>query len=113
MRVELCIRTAKLSICFLDCEPLPPISFPISFGSLAGPSGLAFLYTTFALGGLGGAAPQGCFTLWEVLNLDRWLAGLKGTLNLTVTDNVVQDYGRACARLHAVSLRVAASSLLD
>lgn len=27
-------------------------------------------------------APQGCFTLWEVLNLDRWLAGLKGTLNL-------------------------------
>lgn len=54
----------------------------ICFGSLAGPSGPAFLYRTFALGGLGGVAPQGCFTLWEVLNLDRWLAGLKGTLNL-------------------------------
>jgi hypothetical protein len=34
------------------------------------------------MGGLGGAAPPGCCTLWEVLNLDRWLAGLKGTLNL-------------------------------
>nr|DAQ67281.1 MAG TPA: hypothetical protein [Inoviridae sp.] len=27
---------------------------------MAGPSGPAFLYRTFALGGLGGAAPQGC-----------------------------------------------------
>jgi hypothetical protein len=48
----------------------------ICIGSLAGPSGPAFLYRTFALGGLGGVAPQGCCTLWEVSNLDRWLAGL-------------------------------------
>nr|DAH78918.1 MAG TPA: hypothetical protein [Inoviridae sp.] len=29
---------------------------------MAGPSGPAFLYRTLALGGLGGAAPQGCCT---------------------------------------------------
>jgi hypothetical protein len=33
--------------------------FSISFGSLAGPSGPAFLYRTFAWGGAGGRGPPG------------------------------------------------------